>query len=288
MRAIKPEFERNDIVSDAFLHINSSGIARLSDVRPKTDCFKIYRPNGRRDYQIMIVISGELDIMAGGTVITLTENDVCLFPPGITNKYMFKIDKNGCYTAALYIHFTGSATKEIMDDLEISDIAVRRSVDIRLRKMFESVIMLCKYRNNYAAIGLLLQIISVFKDANHENVSPTVLKIRDTAGYINLHFVENLDIEKLAARCEMSKSTFAHLFKTEYGVSPYSYVLRLRLEKAAELLASSSLNINEVAYQTGFSDPYYFTRYFGQKYGLSPTEYRAAARAKPEARNTQS
>jgi len=68
-----------------------------------------------------------------------------------------------------------------------------------------------------------------------------------------------------------------HMFKEAMGVSAYSYVLDLRLSKAAELLLSSELSIAEIAYETGFSDPLYFSRIFRKRCGSSPEAFRSTA-----------
>ncbi|MEM6804325.1 MAG: helix-turn-helix transcriptional regulator [Bacteroidota bacterium] len=48
----------------------------------------------------------------------------------------------------------------------------------------------------------------------------------------------------------------------------------LRLKKAKELLLISDLSISEIAYETGHTDPSYFSKTFKSKYGLSPKEFR--------------
>ena len=67
---------------------------------------------------------------------------------------------------------------------------------------------------------------------------------------------------------------FRRIFKEYAGVSPQQFLLRARLNKAAELLRSTRLSIKEIAYLSGWEDEYYFSRQFRQKFQMSPQRYR--------------
>lgn len=80
----------------------------------------------------------------------------------------------------------------------------------------------------------------------------------------------------------LSKSTnytsdhFRRLFKHETGKTPTAYLIDLRMEHAKKLLKQKdkiSFSIKDIALLCGFSDPYYFSRLFKEKTGISPTEY---------------
>ncbi len=82
------------------------------------------------------------------------------------------------------------------------------------------------------------------------------------------------DLEALAHECGMGYSTFRRHFKRVTGYGPKEFVLRVRLSKAKELLAFTSQSVADVAVAVGFDDPYYFSRLFHIKEGLSPTLFR--------------
>ncbi|HEY3386287.1 MAG TPA: helix-turn-helix transcriptional regulator, partial [Saprospiraceae bacterium] len=58
------------------------------------------------------------------------------------------------------------------------------------------------------------------------------------------------------------------------GMSATHFIRHIRLTKAREFLKSGDMNITEIAYQVGFSDPNYFTRCYGEEFGESPSETR--------------
>ena len=71
--------------------------------------------------------------------------------------------------------------------------------------------------------------------------------------------------------------SFKHLnmiFKKETGETLWNYHSRLRMEKAARLLAATSLPVSEISARSGFESPYYFCNAFKKYSGMSPTKYR--------------
>lgn len=81
-------------------------------------------------------------------------------------------------------------------------------------------------------------------------------------------------VAEMARRVNISVSHLNRLFKAEFDLSPTQYLQKLRLERAADLLESSSLGIKEIRYCTGFSDKSVFIKKFKKKYGMLPLDYR--------------
>lgn len=92
---------------------------------------------------------------------------------------------------------------------------------------------------------------------------------------VTLHTFSNLSVNEMAKLCNMSISSFKRAFKTFFNDSPNNYLNTKKIEKAKELLQISELNISDIAYETGFNDPQYFTRLFKKRIGLSPSEFRS-------------
>lgn len=81
---------------------------------------------------------------------------------------------------------------------------------------------------------------------------------------------EEFSVEKLADLMATNRSHFQRKVKALCGLSPSEIIRIVRLEKARELILLKKSNINEVAYQTGFSSHSYFTKCFTQHFGVSP------------------
>lgn len=96
--------------------------------------------------------------------------------------------------------------------------------------------------------------------------------------YLEKHYMEEITLTQMARSCHYSTSYFSTLFKAQTGETFVSYLNRLRLEKACELLLTTNGKNADIAQQVGFSDPKYFNRLFVRQYGMPAHAYRKSAR----------
>ena len=82
------------------------------------------------------------------------------------------------------------------------------------------------------------------------------------------------NINLLAKRLCMTKSTLYNKLKRQTGLSPVEYVRSVRLHTSVQMMEESDLSIKEIAYAVGFNDPKYFSRCFKRHFGVSPKEYK--------------
>lgn len=98
--------------------------------------------------------------------------------------------------------------------------------------------------------------------------------VEETMIYVKNHLDEDLSLEKLASNVHINNSYFSRTFKKECGHSVVTYITMLRISKAKELLASSTLKTFEISDIVGIHDPAYFSILFKKNTGLSPKAYR--------------
>jgi transcriptional regulator GlxA family with amidase domain len=84
----------------------------------------------------------------------------------------------------------------------------------------------------------------------------------------------SLKINEVAARCHMSRSHFTRAFKQATGVSPQTWLLKLKLEKALALLLCKHRTMSDISLESGFCDQPHFTRTFSRSYGITPAQWR--------------
>lgn len=101
--------------------------------------------------------------------------------------------------------------------------------------------------------------------------SPLTYTLRQV---IDAHLYTNISVEQLAILCGMSISTFKREFYKTYNSPPAIYLKIKKLEKSKELLKLSRKRINEIAFESGFTDLSHFSKSFVQMYGKKPSEYR--------------
>lgn len=87
-----------------------------------------------------------------------------------------------------------------------------------------------------------------------------------------------LSVHEHARRIGLSLSSLRRAIRRSGGCSPKEYVLRVRLNRAKELLAESDLQVSEIARKVGHDDPAYFTRMFTRRTGIAPSAFRRQQR----------
>ena len=92
--------------------------------------------------------------------------------------------------------------------------------------------------------------------------------------YIQSNYAEDLSTENIARSAAISGSECLRCFRTMVGTTPIQYVKQLRIQKAAELLASTDRKIADIGALCGFQEMSYFAKTFRTLKGCTPREYR--------------
>ncbi len=92
-------------------------------------------------------------------------------------------------------------------------------------------------------------------------------------------YSKNLSLEHLASACYMAPDAFESRFLQEHGIRVSDYLQEYRLEKAADLLLDTRLNVREVAVLVGYDDAAEFSRAFCQRFDCAPDRWRAGRKA---------
>ncbi len=85
---------------------------------------------------------------------------------------------------------------------------------------------------------------------------------------------QNFSIDQLAAMLTMGRTKFYGKMKELYGMSPNKYLMKRRMDKAAELLLEGKYTVSEVSYRVGIPDSSYFNKCFKAAFGTVPSKYR--------------
>ena len=86
-------------------------------------------------------------------------------------------------------------------------------------------------------------------------------------------------VEKIAARCGLSRSYFEKAFKVSVGVPPHRWLVRQRVRRAGEKLERTDDSVSSIALSCGFTDQSHLTRVFGAIVGSSPAAWRRQRKA---------
>jgi two-component system response regulator YesN len=97
--------------------------------------------------------------------------------------------------------------------------------------------------------------------------------INKSIQYVQDHYERNITLDEVAEYSQISKSYFSLLFKQETGINFSAFLTNYRIEKCKEYMKESHYKIYEIAERVGFDNPYYFSKVFKEKVGISCKEY---------------
>ena len=95
--------------------------------------------------------------------------------------------------------------------------------------------------------------------------------------FIAENFSEDISLEDVAAASHISPFHFSRVFKYNTNFSPHQFLLDVRLFNARKMLLNTTLNVSDVGYSSGFSNPDYFLTVFKKKHGVTPSEFRKSS-----------
>lgn len=120
---------------------------------------------------------------------------------------------------------------------------------------------------------MLVTLLSRFYTNTSSPDAHKVLRLAGALSFLEQHFMDPIDVEKLALIAHMSRRSFYRAFTEVTQQTPLAYLLRLRIMKAVEILDTTEKNVTEVAFDCGFEDSNYFSRQFKKVLGIPPGEF---------------
>ncbi len=122
-------------------------------------------------------------------------------------------------------------------------------------------------------IDVIAEILKKSPVKNYEKTDELV-KLEPAIKFMNDEYKNNPSLETIASKCAMAPNYFHRIFKNNFGLTPFIYMLRLRMELSIKLLMTTSKSIKEIAFETGYNNEYYFYRQFKKYSGYSPRKLR--------------
>jgi len=236
------------------------------------------REHGRPDFGVQFIAEGKGYFEDGGVVTPFEKGSIILFFPGVRQHYYFLEEDK---TRLMWSHFTGDACK-FLEPLR-SDKAIH--IKLRDPKEFEHVLkkLVTAYNERapyYETVcsGYMMVLMAlIMKNANDKGIysdDPINEDLEKVISYMHLNFDKPIDLEYYAEMCFVSRSRFIHTFKKYTGDSPYHFQLKIRIERAIEMLTNTTMTVSECAEAVGFSDTSYFCRIFKKFTSKNPSSYR--------------
>ncbi len=100
------------------------------------------------------------------------------------------------------------------------------------------------------------------------------LRLAQSIGAIHADPAHNWTVAELAAIASMSRTSFSEHFRRTVGQAPIDYVIRWRMQLAADMLKRTEKRVTHIGYAVGYQSEAAFSTAFRRIFGLSPVQYR--------------
>ena len=177
-------------------------------------------------------------------------------------------------TSSIPVIFLTSKDDEL-DEL----LGLRMGADDYITKPFNFELLLSRIKNNISQQSSLRKTFQQHIEANPSEIA--ISSADEQFVKQALEIVEknisnpDFSVEELSRALFMSRVSVYKKILSLTGRSPIEFIRNIRLKRAARLLEKSQLTVAEVAYEVGFNNPKYFTKYFKMEYNVLPSLYKA-------------
>lgn len=217
------------------------------------------------------ILEGRGKITVNGTTYYPEEGDVIIIPTGSNHRNTTDMHRPW---RKLWITVYGYYVNDLLAAYGLKESAVYHA---DCKEYFEKMKELSESDIPYETLCeeisvLLLRVIHriALTTKKEKHISPTALKIKKI---IDESIEKRIDLDDVVNEAYLSKSQIIRLFKKNYGVTPYEYVLQKKIEIAKILLKNSDLTVKQISERLNFSDEHYFSNFFLKKVGVRPKEY---------------
>lgn len=231
------------------------------------------------------VLDGEFIYEIGNHHYLVKRNQMAFIPANTPHScYLTKKQKLHKY----YAHFSASIDGvDLFQHLGISEnqYVVNFPDPAIMEKLFQNLFFYTDFYNEVAKRihqqGVLTDIIATYIERCFNSASVSTAKkekFDPLLAFMEAHIAEGVTLEQLARLALMSPNQLVRDFKQAFGIPPMRYFDTMRIEKASALLRDTDMPLQFISNAIGIADQAYFSRFFKNRAGLPPSEYRKSFR----------
>jgi AraC-like DNA-binding protein len=182
-------------------------------------------------------------------------------PEGSLNKYFIGVEGT---IADYLIHVLGL----------FNQIQLKTEDPDYLKQLFDQLVLIARKHGEDSEIETSAIIYQILLELGKSVSQALPGLVRKALCFMQNNLGSSLSRQEICEYVNISPSHFNRLFLKYMKCSPIQYLLQLRLQWSAGILARTSMSIKEIAFLTGFSDPLHFSAQFKKHIGVSPKFYR--------------
>ncbi|MDP4092811.1 MAG: AraC family transcriptional regulator [Bacillota bacterium] len=276
--------------SASFLPVIVKTIERFFDVNWSME------PNRHQFYEMVYMKRGTGIFEVAGHPVPIGPNDILIIKPEQPHKVIVK-SESGCDFIVLNFKFSNQVNAEY-SEASLEDflnfvsgkesgpyiaLKVSQKNEIitllnRLLKERDSVEIGSDFMNYLLVMELFVLISRALKMEWENSIKTKSPKLKElmqvSVNYINNNFERDISLNDIARFVFLSPSYFTRAFKEETGISPINYLLKVRVNRAKELLTDTEMKISDIALNVGFSNQQRFNEIFKKHTRFAPLQYR--------------
>ena len=250
--------------------------------------YRSLRPEGTRDWLFIYTFAGGGKYQdAKGNIHFSTEGDCTLFEPGAWQHYA--TDPAAEEWSLLWAHFQpfphwrawlGWPRKwNGLRTFSVSRPPARKKIMLGMREVVQACRSNLPVALDLGLNGMEKVLLEIESERRGHPLGKLDERILKAVNWLSLRFQDPFSVEGLARECGLSTSRLAHLFKIQTGTTPQRMLEENRMRHASRMLLSTGLNIGEIAMESGYESPFYFTQRFHLFFGTSPRDFRRRGKA---------
>ena len=247
---------------------------------PKAEHHYRQRTTGIDQYVLIYCVDGCGFYMVDGKRHEVHNNQFFILPAGLPHEYGAS---EGQSWTIYWLHFRGEHAHiyaEGADTPQTISVKLTSRISERIG-LFEEILSTLHsgegvedLRYASSLLHYFLASMRYLKQYRRANVDTSIDIVEQAIHYMRENIEQHIAMDDVLHYVGYSQSHFTSLFKRKTGMSPLSYLNRLKVEYACHLLQTTDLRVNQICYKVGFEDPLYFSRLFSKVMGMSPIKFR--------------
>ncbi|MDR1096053.1 MAG: AraC family transcriptional regulator [Spirochaetaceae bacterium] len=230
-----------------------------------------------QEFQVVYITKGKGVFHAEGITREARGGDIMLILPGM--KHAYKPD----YETGWHEHwagFTGDHFRRLMEKgiLSKERTFFHTGLSDTLMAAFNNIIEEISEQKPLfqmkACAGIFSILAETLSSERRKDQPNYYQKLTNWAkSLMEQNVLGTIDVPSIACQIGISASRLNDMFKKYTGMTPYQYFIQIKINKAESLLGDEDISVQYAAAKLGFEDPYYFSRLFKNKTGISPSKW---------------